>query len=361
MRHPTEGVLRRLLDEPAGVADSDRRHVADCSRCLDEFAAVREDAALVGAALATKHATEVDVAAGWQRLATALPTADSERAAAAPRARRGRGFLRRPVVAALAFSLVVTGAGAAAANDWLPIFRTEHIAPVNFGTADLVALPDLSAYGRVAVTGKPDVHDVPDAAAARAQSGLDVPQVSDLPRGVSGEPAYQVGGKVTATFTFSADRAARAAAEAGEALPAPPPGLDGAKVRLDAGPGVAEVWSQQAGVPALVVGRAVAPTAFSSGVPLEKVRDYLLSLPGLPDKVSEQLRSFSGDGSTLPLPVPEDQVTTTSAIVNGTQATLLETRDRTLAAVVWVDDGVVTVVAGPLDDDEVLSVARELR
>ena len=30
MRHPTEGVLRRLLDEPAGVPDSDRKHVVDC-------------------------------------------------------------------------------------------------------------------------------------------------------------------------------------------------------------------------------------------------------------------------------------------------------------------------------------------
>ncbi len=32
-----------------------------------------------------------------------------------------------------------------------------------------------------------------------------------------------------------------------------------------------------------------------------------------------------------------------------------------MAAVVWVDDGVVTVVAGSLDADEVLSVARGLR
>jgi hypothetical protein len=32
MRHPTEGVLRRLLDEPAGVADSDREHVTGRSR-----------------------------------------------------------------------------------------------------------------------------------------------------------------------------------------------------------------------------------------------------------------------------------------------------------------------------------------
>ena len=37
------------------------------------------------------------------------------------------------------------------------------------------------------------------------------------------------------------------------------------------------------------------------------------------------------------------------------------TRDRTLAAVVWVEDGEVTVVAGALDTGEVLEVARGLR
>jgi len=34
MRHPSEGVLRRLVDEPAGVTDDDRAHVAGCPTCL---------------------------------------------------------------------------------------------------------------------------------------------------------------------------------------------------------------------------------------------------------------------------------------------------------------------------------------
>ncbi len=360
MRHPTEGVLRRLLDEPVGVADSDREHVADCPQCLGGLAAMREDAALVDAALATEGGAGVDVAAAWRRLSTAAPAAGPGRAAS-PGAGRSRGVLRRPVVAALAVAIVLTGAGTAAANDWLQIFRTERIAPVSLSTADLNALPDLRAYGEVVVTGDGDVHQVPDAAAAAAETGLDVPEVTTLPRGVSGEPVYQVGGEVSATFTFSADRAARAAAEAGESLPPLPPGLDGSRVRLVAGPGVAQVWSSSAGMPALVVGRAVAPSAFSSGVPFETVRDYLLSLPGLPEDVAAQLRTFTADGSTLPLPVPADQVTTSSAQVNGVPATVMVARDRTMAVVVWVHDGVVTAVAGSLDADEVLSIARDLR
>jgi hypothetical protein len=211
------------------------------------------------------------------------------------------------------------------------------------------------------VTRGVDVHAVADAEAAAVATGLDVPEVDALPRGVGGEPVYQVSGAVSATFTFSAARAASAAAEAGAELPPPPPSLDGSQVRLVVGPAVAAIWSREAGVPSLVVGRAVAPTASTSGVPFEVVRDHLLSLPGVPEELATQLRAFALDGSTLPLPVPADQVRSSSAQVDGGPATLLTTRDRALAAVVWVDEGVVTVVAGALDADEVLSIAQELR
>ncbi len=359
MRHPTEGVLRRLLDEPAGVADADRQHVAECPRCLDELVATRSDADLVGAALATE--ADVDLAAAWQRLATAQPTSRPERAVVPAGPSRWRGYLRRPAAAALAVGLVLAGAGTAAANDWLQIFHTERITAVPLNTSDLVALPDLSAYGSVSVTSQPNVHQVAGAAAAASETGLPVPEVVRLPRGVSGDPDYQVGGKAGATFTFSARKAAAAAAAAGTTLPPPPAGLDGSSVRLAAGPGVAEVWKSGNGVPALVVGRVVAPTAYSSGVSFTVLRDYLLALPGLPAPVAEQLRTFAADGSTLPLPVPADQVTTRQDSVNGMPATVLQTRDRTLAAVTWVQDGKVTVVAGSLDPTEVLTIARQLR
>jgi hypothetical protein len=88
--------------------------------------------------------------------------------------------------------------------------------------------------------------------------------------------------------------------------------------------------------------------------------DALLSLPGLPDDVAAALRAATGDGTTLPLPVPADEYTTTSTDVSGTAATILTSRDETIAGVVWLDGGVVTIVAGPLDAQEVLSVADGL-
>ena len=258
-------------------------------------------------------------------------------------------FHPRTVAATVVVAAVLAGAGTAAANDWLPIFRTNEIEPIELGASDLVALPDLSAYGELAVTDELDVRAVGDASTAASLTGLDVPVVTSLPRGIAGDPVYRVADPVGATFSFST------------ALPAAPPGLEGSEVRFSAGPGVAAIWTQSTGMPGLVVSRAVAPTAFSSGVPFGTVRDYLLSLPDVPEELATQLRMFDPDGSTLPLPVPRDFIATSEADVNGLPATVLSARDRSLAGVLWVDGGVVTLVAGTLDADEVLVVARGLR
>jgi hypothetical protein len=359
MRHPSDGTLRRLLDEPAGVADADREHVAGCPVCLSGLAAAQDDAAVTAAALDVEFATDVD--AGWQRLSRAVAGEGRPRAATAAPARRWRAALRNPVVAVLGVVAILGGAGVAAAADWLPIFHTEQITPVTAPRNDLIRLPELSDFGELEVTAKVNVRRVADAAAAEQATGLAVPRVSTLPRGVTGEPTYRVVGPVRAVFTFSVEKTARTVAAAGATPPPPPPGLDGSKFRLNAGPGLAAAWSEGRPVPALIAARAIAPTAYSSGVPFATARNYLLSLPNLPASVASQLRAFSGTGTTLPLFMVAERLKSSAADVGGVPATVLTSRDGAMAGVVWVRDGVVTAVAGSLSADEVLSVARGLR
>ncbi|RKS72042.1 hypothetical protein BZB76_4854 [Actinomadura pelletieri DSM 43383] len=361
MRHPSDGTLRRLVDEPAGVAGADREHVAGCAVCLSGLAAAQDDAAAAGAALdALEAGPPVDVDEGWERLAAAVATEGSR-----PTTRAGGGGwrtkLRNPVVAIFGVAAILSGAGVAAAADWLRVFRTEQVAPITAPRADLVRMPELSAFGDLRVTAEADLRPAPGADAARQATGLPVPRVDRLPRGVTGEPSYRVGGQVGALFTFSVEKTARTVRAAGGTPPPPPPGLDGSRFRFRAGPGVVAVWSRGRAMPALIVARAVAPTVYSSGVPFATARDYLLSLPTLPENVRSQLRTFTGGGTTLPLFVSTEKTKTSTAEVGGRPATVLRTRDGTAAGVVWVDDGVVTGVAGSLSADEVLSVARGLR
>jgi len=357
MRHPTDATLRRLLDEPAGVADADREHVAGCAVCRSGLATAQRDAEFVAAALDVE--TDVDVDAAWRRLSRAVAADEPRRRVSAPGV-RWRGLLRSPVVAAVGVVALLTGAGAAAATDWLQIFRTEQVAPVTVTRAQAVALPELDAYGDLVVTARPDLRIAADAAAAAEATGLRVPRVAELPPGVSGDPVYQVGDQASALFTFSVEKATLAAAAAGEPLPPPPPGLEHSQFRITAGPGLAAIWGPSRAVPDLMVVRAVPPTVYSSAVPFETARDYILTLPGVPDDVAAQLRALSTDGTTLPLHVLTEEMVPSAADVNGAPATVLTSRGGTMAAVVWVEDGVVTAVAGSLSADEVLSVARGL-
>ena len=358
MRHPSEGTLRRLVDEPAGVADVEREHVSGCPRCRASLVAVREDAAAVSRALEAGADPELgtDVETEWRRLSAALARGD---AGTRPAVTRPPRRFRAPVVAGVGVLALATGVGAAAANGWLPIFQTEEVAPLTVSEGDLVRLPDLDAYGDLEVTDEVDLREVPDADAAEDATGLSLPQVESLPRGVTGEPVLRVADRAVAVFTFSAADAEEAAAD-GVDLPPVPAGLDGSRFRISAGPGVAAVWPSASGAPALVLARAVPPVADSSGVPFATAVDYLLSLPGLPPEVASQLRTLSGEATTLPLVVNSDHLTSETTEVDGHPATLLASRDEAVAGVVWVDDGVLTAVAGSLGVDEVLAVARGL-
>ncbi|WP_324276641.1 hypothetical protein [Blastococcus brunescens] len=344
------------------MPDDDRAHVASCPACLRALEVARADAQLVGSALAAPMTDDLDSDAAWARLtATQARPAPAFRPMPGATRRRWTAAVRRPAVAAVGAVVVLTGAGVAAANEWLPIFQTEQVQTVEVASADLVQVPDLSAYGDLQITKAPEPEQVADAAAARERTGLAVPEVAELPEGVTGEPTYQAAGVVEATFTFSAEKAAQAAAAEGEELPPVPAGLDGSTLRIQAGPGVAAVWTQPTGVPTLVVARVGAPTVDSSGAEFTDVRDYLLSLPGLPEGLADQLESLSEDRGTLPLPVPAEMVTSSTADVDGAEATVLTSRNGLFAGVVWVEDGVMTGVAGTLSADELLSVARGLR
>jgi hypothetical protein len=364
--HPTDGALRRALDEPASLADADREHVLTCPRCQGALTDAADDRDHASAALTFDDGPdETSLEQQWRRLTDAVASQPQAATAALSAQPRRRRFHRATVLTAAGAALVIGGATAAAAGDWLQVFHTESVAPVSVplsmsDVTDVSALGDLSAYGRWQYLSNPRLLSVPNATAAEQRTGLTIAPVPNLPTGVTGSPSYHVVEQQSAVFTFSSNKAGQAVNQAGGTLPDLPQALDGAVLRLRAGPAVVRLWQQGSGIPTLVIAEIGAPVAESSGVPLAVFRDTLLSLPGMPPALADQLRTVTSDGTTLPIPVPRDQFTTSATEVGGTPATLLQSKDGTLSGVVWVSDGVVRIVAGPLSSSEVVSVANEL-
>jgi hypothetical protein len=374
MGHVADGVLRRYLDEPAAVSDVARRHIEACARCDGELRRAAEDRAIAGQALGAPDIGSVgdgvDLDLAWARLSARLdePVAGEPLAPMLAVQRTGRRWARHQVAAGVTAGLLVLGGAAvAAAANWVPIFRTQSVAPVAVSTQDLAslsALGDFSAlasYGNLEASPTQGPIQVTDATVAQDRTGLRVPTVDALPSGVEGAPSYFVVDRQTATFTFSAVKAERAATARRQAAPPMPAGLDGSSVRIVGGPGVAAVWTQPGGTPSLVLSRLNAPTASSEGVPLAVVRDYLLSFPGIPPSLAAKLRTVTETGTVLPIPVLQEEMKSSQATINSAVATVLEARSGIASAVVWVSNGELNVVAGPLSREEVVAAARGLR
>jgi hypothetical protein len=255
----------------------------------------------------------------------------------------------------------VGSTAAAAAADWLPIFKPDTVAAVtvDLDVQDVDALPDLSAYGTLSLPKDADPRDVADAAEAERLTGVDAPDVTALPVGVGGTPTYGVLEPTTARFTFSAEKARAAAERTGRALPPMPAGVDGSTLEIRVGPGIVARWGD-GDLPELAVIRMAAPVVSSEGVSLPTLRDYLLAQPGIPDEVAAKLRALPDDGSVLPVPVPSQYATTESTTVDGVHATAVSMRDGSAAGLIWIKDTQLSAVFGLVDLEELEDVARDL-
>ncbi len=95
-------------------------------------------------------------------------------------------------------------------------------------------------------------------------------------------------------------------------------------------------------------------------VSLPEMRDFLLSLPGLPPAVVTQLKQIQNWNDTLPIPVPVDYVNWQSATINGSQGLLLNDNSGVGSAAVWHANGHLFGVAGSIKAYDLKRIADSL-
>ena len=124
---------------------------------------------------------------------------------------------------------------------------------------------------------------------------------------------------------------------------------------------VVQQFAGSDGGPALLVGKAgTVGLATEGGASLEELREVVLGLPGLPAETVAQLRAIGDWRTTLPLPVPSDQVRSRPATVDGAEAVSFADQTGRLNALLWQRGGHIWGVAGVIGSDEALDVADSL-
>ena len=366
MRHASDGVLRRLDDEPLAVPDRVHDHVAGCGRCSSRRAQIAHDTERAAALLSGPRVVP-DTDDAWARLQRELQRDPGQQ-------RRPAVVVRRPRVKVPTISLragLVSGAigivvaGTAAAASFTTVFAPTHVAPVsvsqnemrevtafigltNSQTAAGFSTPSGSTATRFGTltwsSGR--AHPASSLAQASAIAGFPVTLPRHRPSGVGAPQRFAVSPRVRATVTFNSRTGS----------------LRGSSVTLDVGPAVAVEYGGrgQGSAPTLAIVTMPRPTAHSSGASMSQIEAFLLAAPGLPPELAEEIRLLGDLRTTLPVPVPAGAAVN-SVRVGGWPGVLLADSSNAAAGVIWEDGrGMVHVVAGLLDSHDVLNVAGQI-
>ena len=370
MRHLSDGTLRRIYDEPLALTSQDQAHYDGCAECKTRFESIAS-AARATAALLTVPGFTPEAAGALRSVRIRIQT----ESARPPRwyerwldrsSPRWRPVTRPVIAVLLAGALLVGVTATGVALGWLRVYAPTTVAPLPVGPSDFTGTGVLLDYGDVKwLPDAPTLHQLSDATAASAQSGLPVLMPATLPQGVSGPVSFGTISHATGSLTFDAARLRASAAAKGVHVNAMPAKINGSKLIVNAGPALLEAWglsasASQVQVPTLVIAQTRVPTVDSTGATATELEDYLLSQPGVPPDIAAQIRAIKDPSSTLPIPIPKGLATTEPVQINGVQGLLI--RAVLGAGVVWVDskNGVIYAVGGQLTPDQVLAIATSL-
>ena len=374
MRHVPDGTLRRLVDEPLAVADGDAHHLAHCDRCRMRFELVANDAAMASA-LVSRPQPVPDIDLGWSRF-QGSPTASSPTERALPRfhARKSWRYVGLPVPSTAvlgACAVLVVAAGAAAV--FTTISTPARVAPVQAVSTDFQAIADAAGlegsgviggfptpsgslrlpFGLVRWTSAGRAHSVASIAVADAATGMDLSLPATVPAGVGPLQTILVQPQVTATITFSSSAG---------------PTLAGTSLEVTAGPAVLVEYGSSLsslGIPSFAtfaMRRPIAssPIASPIGPTSAQLEAFVLSRPGLPAGLAQEIRLLGDLGTSLPVPMPPG-ANVTQVDIGGSPGVLVAEGSGAASGVIWEDRaGVVYAALGLLDQEDILNVANQL-
>jgi hypothetical protein len=357
VKHVSDGLLRRILDEPFAVSPEAREHLEGCSECSARCAEIRKDHSFAVEMLSSAP-PQVDLVAARQRVG-----ATNGRAPRSPKAVGWSYLLHGKLRWGAGAALVLMVAGTVAftpARNVLTIFQAQSFSPISVTQGELRTLPKLGHYGYLRVGANMQTQQLSSAASAQQSAGFHILQPGYVPTGVPRTVTFQLVPAQTSSFTFSAAKARSTAKRLREALPVMPATIDGSTISLKTGNAVMSVYGASHDIPSLVVGQTAEPRVTSSGAPLKQIERYVLRIPGVSPQLAKQIQSIGDPTTTLPIPVPVNWAFAQHVSVQGHPGLLVGDNTGVASVVIWQADGYVYGVAGALTQGQVLQVANSL-
>ena len=367
MRHLADGTLRRLIDEPLAIADRDARHFEECNACQARSAAIEKDATCSARLL--DRPLVVDGAEGYSRFRTTVLSNPHRRSTIHVSRHRSWRLIGTPLSAGVTVGVVgAVVASVAAAATLTTVFAPTQLAPVPVSSADVQELTQLTgldtttslggfdtlsgsknlSFGTLSWTSSGSPHTVSSLADAESATGLTVSLPTTLPNGVGAVSSYIIKSKVTVNVTFGES--------AGSALA-------GSSIVVTLGPAIGVSYggaTNQFGINPLEILTVAQPVATTNGASINQIENFLLSRPGVPKDLAEELRLLGNLQSTLPVPTPAG-ASSRMVEIDGSHGLVLTDSSNALSGAIWEDhSGVIHAVAGLLDENDLLSVAQQI-
>jgi|SRR5579864_107666 len=314
----------------------------------------------------------------WRRRALKSDKGSSRRLVLTPWRVAGSGIAAAFVLACV---IAFTPQGGSAAAHFLAQFRSQQVSAIavtpqtqadimrsltalgNLGTVQVPGGTTASRPQDVARAAAGETHDVTMADAAKTVGfTLLTPDPSTLPANASKTPTIRVSAGSQFRFTFDKNKARTYFQSTGHPDVNLPDKFDGASLAVTI-PSAAILnysGSQTSREDLAVVEAGELVVDVQGNVSLPEMRDFLLSLPGLPPAVVSQLRDIQNWNDTLPIPVPVDYVNWQSATINGSQGLLLNDNSGVGSAAVWHANGHLFGVAGSIKATDLTRVADSL-
>jgi hypothetical protein len=190
---------------------------------------------------------------------------------------------------------------------------------------------------------------------------VETPDKATLPAGLDVTPKVQVMPGSQVRFTVDQAKARNYFQSTDHPEVVVPDKFDGATLVVSIPSAVLLQYGNTSSKEALIIGQAGELVVDVEGkVSLDEMRDFLLSLPGLPQPVVNQLRQIKSWNQTLPIPVPVDQINWKSTDFNGHQGLLLNDNSGVGSAAIWYENRHMYGVAGSLRADRLKAIAESL-